>query len=97
MSRRVSWFEFGLGLFAAALPIGAIVIAVAPVQFFEAVGAGILGSQGGPSPFSLWQETLLTLIPIGGCSASYSAPRFCRRCFRGSRRATTRTCCPTVA
>jgi len=43
MSRRVSWFEFGLGLFAAALPIGAIVIAVAPVQFFEAVGAGILG------------------------------------------------------
>jgi hypothetical protein len=26
----------------------------------------LLGSQGGPSRFALWQETLLTLLPIGG-------------------------------
>ncbi|HUL83848.1 MAG TPA: hypothetical protein VL131_16990, partial [Gammaproteobacteria bacterium] len=26
----------------------------------------LLGSQGGPSRFELWQETLLTLLPIGG-------------------------------
>jgi hypothetical protein len=26
----------------------------------------LLGSQGGPSSFALWQETLLTLTPVGG-------------------------------
>lgn len=40
---RVTWFEFGLGLFAAALPIGAIVVAIAPVAFLHAVGALITG------------------------------------------------------
>jgi hypothetical protein len=41
--RRFTWFEFGLALFGAALPIGIVLMLVAPVQFFHAIGAVILG------------------------------------------------------
>ncbi len=40
----VTWFEFGLALFAAALPIGLVLMVVAPVSFFHALGAAIVGT-----------------------------------------------------
>jgi hypothetical protein len=40
----MTWFEFGLLLFAAALPIGLILLLVAPVSFFHVLGAVILGT-----------------------------------------------------
>ena len=39
----VTWFEFGLALFAAALPIGVVVAVVAPVDFMHALGAIVIG------------------------------------------------------
>ena len=39
----ITWFEFGLGFFAAALPIGLVLMLVAPVSFFHVVGAVIVG------------------------------------------------------
>jgi hypothetical protein len=41
--RRITWFEFGLALFAASLPVGIVLMLAAPVQFFQAVGVAILG------------------------------------------------------
>jgi hypothetical protein len=43
-SRAMTWFEFGLMLFAAALPIGLILLLVAPVSFFHVLGAVIVGT-----------------------------------------------------
>lgn len=40
----ITWFEFGLALFAAALPIGFVVMLVAPVAAFHALGAVIVGT-----------------------------------------------------
>ena len=40
----ITWFEFGLGLFAAALPIGLVLMLVAPVSFFHVLGAVIVGT-----------------------------------------------------
>ena len=40
--RNVSWFECGLALFGAALPIGLVVMIAAPLNFFHAMGAAIL-------------------------------------------------------
>lgn len=40
----VTWFEFGLALFAAALPIGVVLMLVAPVWFFHVLGAVIVGT-----------------------------------------------------
>jgi len=40
----ITWFEFGLVLFAAALPIGVVLMLVAPVAFFHALGAVIVGT-----------------------------------------------------
>ena len=42
--RSITWFEFGLGLFAAALPIGLVLMLVAPVSFFHVLGAVIVGT-----------------------------------------------------
>ena len=39
----ITWFEFGLMLFAAALPIGLVLMLVAPVSFLHVLGAVILG------------------------------------------------------
>ena len=38
----ITWFEFGLLLFAAALPVGLILLLVAPVSFFHLLGALIV-------------------------------------------------------
>ena len=40
----ITWFEFGLLLFAAALPIGLILLLLAPVSFFHLLGAVIVGT-----------------------------------------------------
>jgi len=40
----MTWFEFGLVLFAAALPIGLVLLLVAPVSFFHLLGAVIVGT-----------------------------------------------------
>lgn len=40
----ITWFEFGLMLFAAALPIGVVLMLVAPVSFMHALGTVILGT-----------------------------------------------------
>lgn len=40
----ITWFEFGLALFAAALPIGLVLMLVAPVSFFHILGAVIVGT-----------------------------------------------------
>jgi len=40
----ITWFEFGLLLFAAGLPIGLVLMLVAPVSFLHALGAVILGT-----------------------------------------------------
>ena len=40
----ITWFEFGLALFAAALPIGLVLMLVAPVSFFHVLGAVIVGT-----------------------------------------------------
>jgi hypothetical protein len=40
--RHVSWFEFGLALFAGALPVGVLLVVAAPLEFFHAVGAAIV-------------------------------------------------------
>jgi hypothetical protein len=40
----VTWFELGLALFAAALPIGLVLMLVAPVAAFHALGAVIVGT-----------------------------------------------------
>lgn len=40
----MTWFEFGLLLFAAALPVGLILLLVAPVSFFHILGAAIVGT-----------------------------------------------------
>ena len=42
--RSITWFEFGLLLFAAALPVGLILLLVAPVSFFHVLGAVIVGT-----------------------------------------------------
>jgi len=42
--RSITWFEFGLILFAAALPIGLILLLLAPVSFFHVLGAVIVGT-----------------------------------------------------
>jgi hypothetical protein len=42
--RSLTWFEFGLGLFAAALPVGVILLLVAPVAFVQVLGAVIVGT-----------------------------------------------------
>jgi hypothetical protein len=40
---RITWFEFGFWLFAAALPIGLVVALVAPVKFMHVLGAVVIG------------------------------------------------------
>jgi hypothetical protein len=40
----ITWFEFGLALFAAALPIGLALLLVAPLAFVHALGAVIVGT-----------------------------------------------------
>jgi hypothetical protein len=40
----MTWFEFGLLLFAAALPIGLVLLLIAPVSFFHVLGAVIVGT-----------------------------------------------------
>jgi hypothetical protein len=42
MTRRISWFEFGLALFGAALPIGVLLMLAAPLHFFHALGAAVV-------------------------------------------------------
>ena len=42
MKRSLSWFEFGLALFAGALPVGLVLLVAAPFDFFHAMGAVIL-------------------------------------------------------
>jgi hypothetical protein len=42
--RSITWFEFGLALFAAALPVGLVLMLVAPVWFFHVIGAVIVGT-----------------------------------------------------
>ena len=42
MRRGLCWFECGLALFGAALPIGVVLIFSAPVDFFHAIGAAIV-------------------------------------------------------
>lgn len=47
MSRRrarITWFEFGVALFAAALPIGVVLIVLSPIEFLQAIGAVIVGT-----------------------------------------------------
>jgi hypothetical protein len=44
MKRRITWFEFGLAMFAAALPVGVVLILVAPFDFFHFVGAMVVGT-----------------------------------------------------
>lgn len=39
----VTWFEFGLALFAAALPVGIVIAVVAPIDFMHALGAVVIG------------------------------------------------------
>ena len=50
----MTWFEFGLLLFAAALPIGLILLLVAPVSFFHVLGTVILGT----SLIGVWVSAL---------------------------------------
>ena len=40
----MTWFEFGLLLFATALPIGLVLLLVAPLSFFHVLGAVIVGT-----------------------------------------------------
>ena len=40
----VTWFEFGLALFATSLPIGLVLMLVAPLSFFHVLGAVIVGT-----------------------------------------------------
>lgn len=40
----LTWFEVALQLFAIALPLGVIVVVVAPVDFLHALGALIVGT-----------------------------------------------------
>jgi hypothetical protein len=40
----VTWFEFGLVLFATALPIGLVLMLIAPVSFFHVLGTVIVGT-----------------------------------------------------
>jgi len=42
--RSFTWFEFGLLMFAAALPVGLVLLLVAPVSFFHVLGAVIVGT-----------------------------------------------------
>ena len=42
--RAVTWFEFGLVMFAAALPIGLVLLLAAPVSFFHFLGAIVVGT-----------------------------------------------------
>ena len=46
----MTWFEFGLVLFAVALPVGLVVAIVAPVDFMHLLGAVIVGT----SLIGLW-------------------------------------------
>ena len=39
----LTWFELGLGLFATSLPIGLVVLLVAPFSFFHVLGTTIVG------------------------------------------------------
>lgn len=39
----VTWFEFLLALSGGALPIGLVLVLIAPVSFFHAIGAAIVG------------------------------------------------------
>ncbi|HVF62433.1 MAG TPA: hypothetical protein VNE58_00365 [Casimicrobiaceae bacterium] len=50
----LSWFEFGLALFASAVPVGIVVMLIAPVSFFHALGALILGA----ALIGLWVSAL---------------------------------------
>jgi len=50
----VTWFEFGLVLFAAALPIGLVLLLVAPLSFFHVLGAAIVGT----ALIGLWVSAL---------------------------------------
>ncbi|HVE49727.1 MAG TPA: hypothetical protein VNG69_08930 [Casimicrobiaceae bacterium] len=43
IKRRITWFEFLMALFGAALPVGLVLMLVAPVSFLHAMGAVILG------------------------------------------------------
>lgn len=40
----ITWFEFVLALFAAAVPIGVVLMLVAPLSFFHLLGAVIVGT-----------------------------------------------------
>lgn len=40
----ITWFEFGLILFGTALPIGLVLLLVAPLSFFHLLGAVIVGT-----------------------------------------------------
>ena len=50
----LTWFEFGLLLFAVALPVGLVVAVVAPVDFMHLLGAAVVGA----SLIGLWVCTL---------------------------------------
>jgi hypothetical protein len=41
---RITWFEFGLGLFLVSVPVGAVLMAVAPLSFFHFLGAVVVGT-----------------------------------------------------
>ena len=43
-ARAVTWFEFGLGLFVVSVPIGIVLMAVAPLSFFHFLGAVVVGA-----------------------------------------------------
>lgn len=40
----MTWFEIGFRMFAAALPVGLLVMFAAPVTFMHALGAMIVGA-----------------------------------------------------
>jgi hypothetical protein len=40
---RITWFEFGIWLFAVALPVGLVLALVAPVEFMHVLGAVVIG------------------------------------------------------
>ncbi len=40
----MTWFEIGFRLFAAALPVGLVVMLAAPVTFVHALGAVVVGA-----------------------------------------------------
>ena len=42
--QSLSWFEFGLGLFALSVPVGLLIVWMGPVDFIKVMGLIIVGT-----------------------------------------------------